>query len=78
MLKKIAATGIVATAAAGFMLLGGAANADSLSVSPTSHGSYYPGDHHGWGRWHHRHHRHQWHGWGRWHHRDHRRFYFHY
>lgn len=66
MLKKLTATGIVAAAAAGFMLLGGTANADRLSVNQTDHASaaYYPGDHNGWGRWHHRN------RWGHWHHRD--------
>ncbi|MFL6053252.1 MAG: hypothetical protein ACJ72W_10110 [Actinoallomurus sp.] len=80
MLKKLTATGIVAAAAAGFMLLGGTANADRLSVNHTSHPltTYYPGDHgygrgqshHGdqWNRWDRRHH-HDNH-WNRWHHRD--------
>ena len=77
MLKQLTATGIVAAAAAGFMVLGGTANADQLSVNQTSHQmtTYHPGDHgYGWGRWHHRHH------WNRWHHRGHgygHRFYFH-
>ena len=80
MLKQLTATGIVAAAAAGFMVLGGTANADRLSVNQTNHQvtTYHPGDHgYGWGRWHHRHH---WNRWNGWHHRGHgygHRFYFH-
>jgi hypothetical protein len=74
-LKKLTATGIVAAAAAGFMLLGGAANAERFSADHITHPStaYHPGHHYGWPRWH----RHHWHGWGRWHHRHHHRFQFH-
>ena len=78
MLKKLTATGIVAAAAAGFMLLGGTANADRLSVNEASHqpASYHLAHHDGWSRWHHRDH---WHGRGWWHHRDRHqhRFHFH-
>ena len=66
MLKQLTVTGIIAAAAAGFMVLGGTANADRLSVNHTSHAvtTYHPGDHgYRWGRWHH-HDR-----WNRWHHR---------
>jgi hypothetical protein len=68
-LKQLTATGIVAAAAAGFIVLGGTANADSLSVTPTSHAvtSYHPGDHgYRGGRWHNRD---RWNRWNRWHHR---------
>ena len=74
MLKKLTATGIAA-AAAGFVLLGGTANADRLSAGRSTHRStaYYPGHHYDRGGWHHRHH---WNGWGRWRHwnRHHHRF----
>jgi hypothetical protein len=77
-LKKLTVTGIVA-AAAGFMLLGGTANADRISVNQANHAptTYDPGHHDGWSRWHHRDH---WNGWGRRHHRDQwnrHRFHFH-
>jgi hypothetical protein len=79
-LKKLTATGIVAAAAAGFMLLGGTANADRLSVNQAEHAptAYYPHHHDGWGRWHHRYHHRN--SWGQWRHRDrwnHHRFHFH-
>jgi hypothetical protein len=75
MIKRLTATGMVAAAAAGFMLLGGAAQADShaagrLNARPTT----YAGHHYGWSP---RHHRHHWRGWGRWHHRDRRWHRFH-
>jgi hypothetical protein len=68
-LKKLTATGIVAAAAAGFILLGSTANADRLSVNQANHRPtrYYPGHHYG----------HHHFGWGRGHHRDHHRFHFH-
>ena len=82
MLKKLTATGIIVAAATGFMLLGGTANADHLSVTPASHQAttYHPGDHgygYGRGRWHHRN---RWDRWNRWHHRNHgygHRFHYH-
>ncbi|GAA4571446.1 hypothetical protein [Planotetraspora kaengkrachanensis] len=42
MLKKLIATGIVAAAATGVMLLGGPANADRLSVNRTAVPATYP------------------------------------
>jgi hypothetical protein len=41
-LKKLAATGIVATAATGVMLLGGPANADRLSADQTTVPAAFP------------------------------------
>ncbi|GAA4610680.1 hypothetical protein GCM10023195_44540 [Actinoallomurus liliacearum] len=75
MIRKLTATGVVAAAAAGFMLLGGAAQAEQHSAGQTNHRpTAYSAHHSGWTP---RRHRHHWHGWGWWRHRNHRGHHFH-